>query len=188
MEDLGKWQQLRAAGEGAGSCPPLQAPLNTHRGGGQGRVIGGWWCSVTLEHPQSKPLALKEPWGPQKLLPTAGLQQEGGAPDLRCAPGYASPKPCPGTPWPTSPFEAPGPIPPETPQKRLLWAPPGRRKNLFTSFSPPFHSFHPSLTCGRCRREKSARHRVPTAPLHYGVLGSRPGQGAAAPNSLLCFL
>lgn len=65
----------------------------------------------------------------------------------------------------------------------------GRWQNLlFTSFSPLFHSFHPSLTCGRCQREKSARHQVPTAPLRYGVLGSRPGQGAAAPNSLLCFL
>lgn len=120
------------------SAPPAGSIKHTP-GGGQGRVIGGWWCSVTLEHPQSKPLALKEPWGPQKLLPTAGHRQEGGAPDLRCAPGYASPKPCPGTPWPTSPFEAPGSIPPETPQKRLLWAPPDRRKNLFTSFSPPFH-------------------------------------------------
>lgn len=121
---------------GSWHLPPLQAPLNTHRGGGQGRVIGGWWCSVTLEHPQSKPLALKEPWGPQKLLPTAGLQQEGGAPDLRCAPGYAFPRPCPRYP--------PGRSPPlkhrgqsclKCPKSGCCGHPLADGK----TFSPPFH-------------------------------------------------
>lgn len=174
---------------GSWQLPPPAGSVKHTPGGGTRPGYRGLVVLSDLGAPSEQAPGPKGALGTPKAAPHSGTPAGGGRPRFKMCSWLCFPQALPPVPpRPISPFEAPGSILPEMPQKRLLWAPPGRRKNLFTSFSPPFHSFHPSLTCGRCRREKSARHRVPTAPLHYGVLGSQPGQGAAAPNSLLCFL